>query len=46
MPRRHREVGLNAFSYIAADEARDAAASADVNLPFGGVPLGVKSSSG
>ena len=33
---------LNAFSYIAADEARDAAASADVNLPFGGVPLGVK----
>jgi aspartyl-tRNA(Asn)/glutamyl-tRNA(Gln) amidotransferase subunit A len=33
---------LNAFSYIAADEGRAAAAKADVNLPFGGVPLGVK----
>jgi Asp-tRNA(Asn)/Glu-tRNA(Gln) amidotransferase A subunit family amidase len=34
--------GLNAFSYVAADEARAAARDADVNLPFGGVPLGVK----
>jgi aspartyl-tRNA(Asn)/glutamyl-tRNA(Gln) amidotransferase subunit A len=33
---------LNAFSYIAADEARSGAAAADVSLPFGGVPLGVK----
>jgi aspartyl-tRNA(Asn)/glutamyl-tRNA(Gln) amidotransferase subunit A len=33
---------LNAFSYIAEEEARAAAAAADVNLPFGGVPLGVK----
>ena len=33
---------LNAFSHLAVEEARDAAASADVSLPFGGVPLGVK----
>jgi len=33
---------LNAFSFIDADAAREAAARADVNLPFGGVPLGVK----
>jgi Asp-tRNA(Asn)/Glu-tRNA(Gln) amidotransferase A subunit family amidase len=33
---------LNAFSYVAAEEARAAAASADVSLPFGGVPIGVK----
>jgi aspartyl-tRNA(Asn)/glutamyl-tRNA(Gln) amidotransferase subunit A len=33
---------LNAFSYVAEDEARAAAGAADVNLPFGGVPLGVK----
>ena len=33
---------LNAFSYIDADAARTAAASADASLPFGGVPIGVK----
>lgn len=33
---------LNAFSYVAADEARAAAKAADVSLPFGGVPIGVK----
>jgi aspartyl-tRNA(Asn)/glutamyl-tRNA(Gln) amidotransferase subunit A len=33
---------LNAFSYVAADEAREAAAAADVSLPFGGVPIGIK----
>jgi Asp-tRNA(Asn)/Glu-tRNA(Gln) amidotransferase A subunit family amidase len=33
---------LNAFSHVAADEARSVAASADVSLPFGGVPIGVK----
>ena len=33
---------INAFSYIAADEARAAARAADVSLPFGGVPVGVK----
>lgn len=33
---------LNAMSYVAADEARAAAARADVSLPFGGVPIGVK----
>src|SRR5436309_4533239 len=33
---------INAFSYVAADEARAAAAKADVSLPFGGVPIGVK----
>lgn len=33
---------LNAFANVFADEARAAAAAADVNLPFGGVPIGVK----
>ena len=33
---------LNAFSHVAAEEARQAAARADVALPFGGVPIGVK----
>jgi aspartyl-tRNA(Asn)/glutamyl-tRNA(Gln) amidotransferase subunit A len=33
---------LNAFSYVAGDEARTAARAADVSLPFGGVPVGVK----
>lgn len=33
---------LNAFSHLALDEARAAAASADVTRPFGGVPIGVK----
>ena len=33
---------LNAFSHVAADEARADAAAADVSLPFGGVPIGVK----
>ena len=33
---------LNAFSFVAADSARAAAARADVSLPFGGVPVGVK----
>jgi aspartyl-tRNA(Asn)/glutamyl-tRNA(Gln) amidotransferase subunit A len=34
--------GLNAFCHQPTDEARAAAASADVSLPFGGVPIGVK----
>jgi aspartyl-tRNA(Asn)/glutamyl-tRNA(Gln) amidotransferase subunit A len=33
---------LNAFSHVAADEARAAAAAADTSLPFGGVPVAVK----
>ncbi|MCU1448797.1 MAG: amidase, Asp-tRNAAsn/Glu-tRNAGln amidotransferase subunit [Acidimicrobiales bacterium] len=33
---------LNAFSHVAADEARAAAEKADVSLPFGGVPTAVK----
>lgn len=33
---------LNAFSYLPRSEAEDAARSADVELPFGGVPIGVK----
>ncbi|HTT85936.1 MAG TPA: amidase [Acidimicrobiales bacterium] len=33
---------LNAFSHVAAEEARRAAARADISLPFGGVPIGVK----
>jgi Asp-tRNA(Asn)/Glu-tRNA(Gln) amidotransferase A subunit family amidase len=33
---------LNAFSFIDADGAREAAAKADVSLPFGGVPFAVK----
>jgi Asp-tRNA(Asn)/Glu-tRNA(Gln) amidotransferase A subunit family amidase len=34
--------GLNAFSYLDRDAARERAAAADVSLPFGGVPVGVK----
>jgi aspartyl-tRNA(Asn)/glutamyl-tRNA(Gln) amidotransferase subunit A len=33
---------LNAFSFVDEERARAAAAGADVNLPFGGVPFGVK----
>ncbi|MDE0804698.1 MAG: amidase [Acidimicrobiales bacterium] len=33
---------LNAFSHIDAERALEAAATADVSLPFGGVPMGVK----
>jgi len=33
---------LNAVSHVDADAARAAAATADVTLPFGGVPTGVK----
>ena len=33
---------LNAFSYLDLDAARAAAAEADVGLPFGGVPVGIK----
>lgn len=33
---------LNAFSHVDADRARAAAATADVTLPFGGVPTGIK----
>ena len=33
---------LNAFCYVARDEAQTAALAADVSLPFGGVPIGVK----
>jgi aspartyl-tRNA(Asn)/glutamyl-tRNA(Gln) amidotransferase subunit A len=33
---------LNAFSYTDFERAREAAAKADVSLPFGGVPMGVK----
>jgi aspartyl-tRNA(Asn)/glutamyl-tRNA(Gln) amidotransferase subunit A len=33
---------LNAFSFLDHDGARAAAAKADVSLPFGGVPLGIK----
>lgn len=33
---------LNAWSYLDPDGARAAAACADVSLPFGGVPIGVK----
>ncbi len=34
---------LNAFTFIDADAARARAADADVSLPFGGVPVGIKS---
>jgi aspartyl-tRNA(Asn)/glutamyl-tRNA(Gln) amidotransferase subunit A len=34
--------GLNAFSHLDVDAARAVAASSDVSLPFGGVPMGVK----
>jgi len=33
---------LNCFSHIDADRARQAAANADVSMPFGGVPTAVK----
>ena len=33
---------LNAVCFVDAERARETAASADVNLPFGGVPMGVK----
>lgn len=33
---------LNAFSHLDPDAALDAARNADVSLPFGGVPIGVK----
>jgi aspartyl-tRNA(Asn)/glutamyl-tRNA(Gln) amidotransferase subunit A len=33
---------LNAFSYLDTDRAREAAASADVSKPFGGVPTAIK----
>jgi aspartyl-tRNA(Asn)/glutamyl-tRNA(Gln) amidotransferase subunit A len=32
----------NAFSFLDPDAARAAAASVDVSLPFGGVPMGIK----
>ena len=34
--------GINAFSYVEPETALAAARAADVSLPFGGVPLGVK----
>src|SRR3984957_18211882 len=34
--------GLNAFSHLDSEGARQAASKADVSLPFGGVPIGVK----
>ena len=33
---------LNAFSFLDADEALEAATNADVSRPFGGVPLAIK----
>jgi aspartyl-tRNA(Asn)/glutamyl-tRNA(Gln) amidotransferase subunit A len=33
---------LNAFSHLHREQAEAAAAAADVHLPFGGVPIGVK----
>ncbi|MBF6554544.1 MAG: amidase [Acidimicrobiales bacterium] len=33
---------LNAFSHMDVEAARSAAAQADVSLPFGGVPVGIK----
>ena len=33
---------LNAVSHLDVDTARAEAAAADVSLPFGGVPIGVK----
>src|ERR1700728_2212646 len=33
---------LNAFSHTDFERARDAAVVADVSLPFGGVPFGIK----
>jgi aspartyl-tRNA(Asn)/glutamyl-tRNA(Gln) amidotransferase subunit A len=34
--------GLNAFCHLPREQAEEAAAVADVNKPFGGVPIGVK----
>ncbi len=34
--------GLNAFAHVDAGAAREAAANADVTLPFGGVPVAIK----
>jgi len=34
--------GLNAFSHVDAEAARRVAAQADVSLPFGGLPVGIK----
>ena len=34
--------GLNAFSHVALEQAEAAAERADLSLPFGGVPIGVK----
>ena len=34
--------GLNAFSHLDVDAAHAAASDADVALPFGGVPMGIK----
>jgi aspartyl-tRNA(Asn)/glutamyl-tRNA(Gln) amidotransferase subunit A len=34
--------GLNAFSHVDPDAARQAAQRAEVTLPFGGVPVGIK----
>jgi Asp-tRNA(Asn)/Glu-tRNA(Gln) amidotransferase A subunit family amidase len=33
---------LNCFAYVHAEQAREAAAKADVSLPFGGVPTAIK----
>ena len=33
---------LNAFAFVHAERAREQAANADVSLPFGGVPVGIK----
>jgi aspartyl-tRNA(Asn)/glutamyl-tRNA(Gln) amidotransferase subunit A len=33
---------LNAFAHLDPEAAREAAAAADVSLPFGGVPFGIK----
>ncbi len=37
-----RNSSINAFSYVDEDGARAAAERADVSLPFGGVPTGIK----
>ncbi len=34
--------GVNAFAFLDPDRARRAAADADVSLPLGGVPIGIK----
>ncbi len=36
------ESKLNAVCFLDEERARESAASADVNLPFGGVPVGLK----